>query len=231
MHPLAMKSRARLPRRAEPSRPTPAVRDAQQIQAKLQIGPVDDPAEREADRVADRMMRMPARPGCLRLRRHVSALQIRKCPQRPTATARGKWRGRHRRGRFRLDAQPRRRGAARCGEPRLFRAALRPRLCGRAHPRRTGSRRGGRRFQARAFTLGRDVVFAAGEHDAASEDGKRLLAHELMHVVQQSDGSPRLQRQPAPAPTAAPAPARLRSLLPAMPRSGKWSTRQSECSP
>lgn len=42
--------------------------------------------------------------------------------------------------------------------------------------------------QARAFTLGRDVVFAAGEHDPASEDGKRLLAHELAHVVQQSGG-------------------------------------------
>jgi hypothetical protein len=40
--------------------------------------------------------------------------------------------------------------------------------------------------QARAFTLGRDVVFAAGEHDPGSESGKRLLAHELTHVVQQS---------------------------------------------
>lgn len=40
--------------------------------------------------------------------------------------------------------------------------------------------------QARAFTLGRDVVFAAGQHDPGSEGGKRLLAHELTHVVQQS---------------------------------------------
>lgn len=39
--------------------------------------------------------------------------------------------------------------------------------------------------QARAFTVGRDVVFAAGEHDPGSEGGKRLLAHELTHVVQQ----------------------------------------------
>jgi hypothetical protein len=42
--------------------------------------------------------------------------------------------------------------------------------------------------QARAFTLGRDVVFAAGEYDPGSEGGKRLLAHELTHVVQQSGG-------------------------------------------
>ena len=41
-------------------------------------------------------------------------------------------------------------------------------------------------IQARAFTFGRDVVFAAGEHGLGSESGKRLLAHELTHVVQQS---------------------------------------------
>jgi hypothetical protein len=41
-------------------------------------------------------------------------------------------------------------------------------------------------IQARAFTLGRDVVFAKGQHDPGSEGGKHLLAHELTHVVQQS---------------------------------------------
>jgi hypothetical protein len=38
---------------------------------------------------------------------------------------------------------------------------------------------------ARAFTLGRDVVFANGENNPRSKAGKRLLAHELTHVVQQ----------------------------------------------
>ncbi len=41
-------------------------------------------------------------------------------------------------------------------------------------------------IQARAFTLGRDLVFAAGQHNPSSERGRRLLAHELTHVVQQS---------------------------------------------
>jgi len=51
-------------------------------------------------------------------------------------------------------------------------------------------------IQARAFTLGRDVVFAAGEHDPGSEGGKRLLAHELTHVVQQGGRIGRkIQRQ------------------------------------
>ena len=39
--------------------------------------------------------------------------------------------------------------------------------------------------QARAFTTGADVYFAGGEHSPGSIDGRRLLAHELQHVVQQ----------------------------------------------
>ncbi len=59
-------------------------------------------------------------------------------------------------------------------------------------------------IQARAFTLGRDVVFAAGEHKPDSASGKRLLAHELTHVVQQSGVAPQLRRQPAAQPAPAP---------------------------
>jgi hypothetical protein len=42
-----------------------------------------------------------------------------------------------------------------------------------------------RSVQARAFTLGHDIVFAQREYMPASNAGKRLLAHELTHVVQQ----------------------------------------------
>jgi len=38
---------------------------------------------------------------------------------------------------------------------------------------------------ALAYTVGRDVVFGAGHYAPRSESGKRLLAHELTHVVQQ----------------------------------------------
>jgi hypothetical protein len=43
-----------------------------------------------------------------------------------------------------------------------------------------------RSLGARAFTLGRDIVFADGEYATGSDRGRRLLAHELTHVVQQS---------------------------------------------
>jgi len=40
-------------------------------------------------------------------------------------------------------------------------------------------------IQARAYTSGRDVVFGKGEYQPESESGQRLLAHELVHVGQQ----------------------------------------------
>jgi hypothetical protein len=48
-----------------------------------------------------------------------------------------------------------------------------------------------RTVQARAYTYGRDIVFGAGEYAPATAQGKRLLAHELTHVIQQSDGGQR----------------------------------------
>ncbi len=41
---------------------------------------------------------------------------------------------------------------------------------------------------ARAFTIGKDVVFGTGQYTPETDEGKKLLAHELTHVVQQSDG-------------------------------------------
>jgi hypothetical protein len=42
-----------------------------------------------------------------------------------------------------------------------------------------------RAVAARAFTVGRDVFFASGEYRPHTAGGRRLLAHELAHVVQQ----------------------------------------------
>jgi hypothetical protein len=45
-----------------------------------------------------------------------------------------------------------------------------------------------RRLRARAFTIGRDIVFDAGEYAPATTAGRSLLAHELAHIVQQAPG-------------------------------------------
>jgi hypothetical protein len=43
---------------------------------------------------------------------------------------------------------------------------------------------------ALAYTVGRHVVFGAGQYSPATTDGRRLLAHELTHVVQQQHAAP-----------------------------------------
>ena len=43
---------------------------------------------------------------------------------------------------------------------------------------------------ARAYTVGQDIVFAAGQYAPQTDAGQRLLAHELAHVVQQSRPGP-----------------------------------------
>jgi hypothetical protein len=55
---------------------------------------------------------------------------------------------------------------------------------------------------AQAYTVGRDIVFGAGRFSPGTQEGRRLLAHELTHVVQQDGAAAAVQRQPAPDPDA-----------------------------
>lgn len=48
---------------------------------------------------------------------------------------------------------------------------------------------------ARAFTHGNNIFFNSGEYNPESREGKRLLAHELSHVVQQQSAVNILQKQ------------------------------------
>ena len=45
-----------------------------------------------------------------------------------------------------------------------------------------------RAVHARAFTLGNDVVFAKNQYNPGTHEGKKLVAHELTHVLQQGGG-------------------------------------------
>jgi len=45
--------------------------------------------------------------------------------------------------------------------------------------------------RAEAFTTGKDVFFREGKYDPGSNAGRKLLAHELTHVVQQRDAPPK----------------------------------------
>ncbi len=55
--------------------------------------------------------------------------------------------------------------------------------------------------KAQAYTMGHEIVVGANAYIPHTTPGKKLLAHELTHVVQQQNQnphSPRLQRQPVP---------------------------------
>src|SRR5258708_7514329 len=81
--------------------------------------------------------------------------------------------------------------ALRSGRPldRATRAFMEPRFGHdfsrvRIHTDERAARSSGE-MEARAYTVGRDIVFAAGEYAPGTAEGRRLLAHELAHAVQQ----------------------------------------------
>lgn len=51
-----------------------------------------------------------------------------------------------------------------------------------------------RDVDARAYTVGDDIVFDSGEYAPDTPGGRQVLAHELTHVAQQSRGEPTVQR-------------------------------------
>jgi hypothetical protein len=59
-------------------------------------------------------------------------------------------------------------------------------------------------IDAKAFTIGKYMVFGTGQYSPGTSSGKRLLAHELTHVVQQKKNT--ISREPAgkPPPTTSP---------------------------
>jgi hypothetical protein len=62
----------------------------------------------------------------------------------------------------------------------------------------TASAKAVKAFSGRAFTVGRDIFFGSGEYAPNTKAGQKLLAHELVHTVQQSKSVPLMvQRQVA----------------------------------
>lgn len=57
--------------------------------------------------------------------------------------------------------------------------------------------RAARAMDARAFTLGADIGFAAGEYRPGTREGRHLLAHEIAHARQgEGEGAPIVRRKP-----------------------------------
>jgi hypothetical protein len=84
-----------------------------------------------------------------------------------------------------------------------------------------------RDVNAHAYTAGHDIVFRAGQFAPGRSTGRRLIAHELTHFVQQSGGErlpPHVQRQ-GMEPTDVPASAVLRDA----PNAKTWTGAPARC--
>ncbi|HET9712273.1 MAG TPA: DUF4157 domain-containing protein, partial [Pyrinomonadaceae bacterium] len=172
------------------------------VQAKLTVSQPGDPFEQEADQVADRVMRMEVQRKCTGCEEEEEKLQrkeqgsdskaVETAPSlvNETLTSPG----------APLDSTTRTYMEQRFGHN--F-DNVRVHTGGQADS-------AARQINSLAFTLGNDVVFREGQYAPHSNEGRRLLAHELTHVVQQSGGSAShaIQRQEAKPASATAAPLR-----------------------
>ena len=163
------------------------------LQAKLAIGAGNDPLELEADRVADQVLARsrPTGVGAAPLR--VQRFTPRATEQTPDAAPASVERVLDQPG---APLQP----ALRLDMEQHFGHDF-------SHVRvhaDAAADDSAREVSARAYTVGHDIVFGANRYAPGTSEGRRLLAHELTHVLQQGAQRPhQLQRCPDAATDAA----------------------------
>lgn len=168
------------------------------VQRKLNVSRPDDKYEREADRVADEVMRMPnpqsssaVQRSSLSLERSCSMCEevIQRQPDDSVGVSSD----------FESNLAASRGG----GQPLApsTRAYFEPRLglnleAVRVHTDDRAAR-ASRDISAQAFTSGSDIYFGSGRYQPGTASGGRLLAHEIVHSIQQARSQVRhVARQP-----------------------------------
>jgi hypothetical protein len=156
------------------------------LQAKLRVGKPNDTYEQEADRTAEKIVHMPEpkdEPATSRLPRITPLVQKQPAnPGKPTPAIES-----------RIDAlkgggQPLSETLRSYFESRFRRDFSRVRV-------HTGSKAAqvAKDLDAKAFTTGNDIVFGSSQYSPGTMEGKRLIAHELTHTIQQQAGK-KIQR-------------------------------------
>jgi hypothetical protein len=199
-------------------------------QFKLRVGAIDDPLEREADAVAEQVMRMPApapaplhagASGLATVRRACAACAaeddkvIRGKRADPEEEIDGKLLGVPPAITEGLEQRIRGLGAG-AALPASERAFFEPRFghdfgAVRVHADPDAAALA-RALNARAFTLGPKIVFGPGEFAPGSAAGRSLMAHELAHVVQQRASPQAAVQRDLATPPPEPAPAAQAAL-------------------
>ncbi|GKS69028.1 hypothetical protein W03_10320 [Nitrosomonas sp. PY1] len=157
------------------------------IQAKLTVNAPGDKYEQEADRVAEQVMRMPA----------VQPEELEKVDKPVIMTLTETQRDGN--GSFEVDGVFERQLAASQGSGQPLPQGLRDEFSTkfgndfsnvRIHTDSQADRLN-QSIHAKAFTTEQDVFFRAGEYNPDSQSGRKLIAHELTHVLQQSSSDNR----------------------------------------
>lgn len=175
-------------------RPTPeALRTQWGIQPKLHVNRPGDRWEQEADQAADQVMGMQALSPCTQCaQKHTTQVMRQVGPVNATTPV-----TRHAESLVsdvvRAPGQPLTQATRAFMEPRFGRDFSHVRVHADAHAQQSS-----KKLNARAYTLGNNIVFAASEYAPHTASGRHLLAHELTHVIQQTSGhaAPQIQREP-----------------------------------
>jgi hypothetical protein len=196
--PIHPPDRAGRPRAHSPLTASPSV-----VQTKLIVGETNDPLEHEADRVADQVMRVPESQASITAAPPILSRKCAACEEEDrTPVLQRKAAGPAEPATtpapaivhevLRSAGQPLDAGTRSFFEPRFQHDFGRVRV--HVGGRETESAQA---LNALAYTVGTDIVFAASRYEPHSAAGRRLLAHELTHVVQQSDPLKSSSGQPA----------------------------------
>lgn len=166
------------------------VNEAKPLQTKLQVSEPGDAYEREADRIADQVMAMPStgavNSGPLHIQRF-SGQSARQAGEAPASVDQV----------LASPGQPLEPGLRQDMEQRFGYDFSRVRV----HSNEVAAQ-AVREVGAIAYATGDNIVFGSGRCMPGTAEGKRLLAHELTHVVQQrGDTVERVQRAPGGTPT------------------------------
>ncbi|MEM9007835.1 MAG: DUF4157 domain-containing protein [Cyanobacteria bacterium P01_F01_bin.86] len=171
------------------------------IQTKLTVGQPNDKYEKEADRVAEQVMRMPAPATATTVETQFQPpkiqricancedeekLQAKEVPGgvpevTPAITSRIQS--------LQGGGQPLPASTRNFFEPRFGQDL--------SHVRIHSDSASTRDLSARAYTVGHNIVFDVGQYTSETSAGRNLLAHELTHVIQQQGVNPKaIQRSP-----------------------------------
>lgn len=194
------------------------------MQAKLKIGQPNDIYEQEADSVAEMVMRMPGPrcPECLKKGREEELIQTKPNPLQITPLVQRQVEEEEEEEVLQAkevagqtpevapDIESNINALKGGGQPlpETVRTYFEPRFGYdfskvRVHTDKSADNTS-QKLNAQAFTVGQDMYFGAGKYSPETYEGRRLMAHELTHVVQQGGQSETFGSNTAIAPNDSP---------------------------